>query len=144
MSGKCLFAILVFLNMREHMMSWKRFVDDTITSIKPASIPYVINVLNSFHSNIELTYEEEKYGQISFLDVLLVRKNDTFETTVDRKPTNNGIYLHWNSFAQNTRKRGTLRSIIARAYDVCSNDETRIFKNKDRFLKDKWIPKVGI
>ena len=125
-------------------MSWKRFVDDTITSIKPASIPYVFNVLNSFHSNIELTYEEEKYGQISFLDVLLVRKNDTFETTVDRKPTNNGIYLHWNSFAQNTRKRGTLRSIIARAYDVCSNDEflkQEFSKIKTDFLKINGYPK---
>ena len=104
-------------------MSWKRFVDDTITSIKPMSIPYVINVLNSFDSNIEFTYEEEKDGQIPFLDVLLVRKNDIFETAVHRKPTNYGIYLHWNSFAPNTWKRRTLRSIITRAYDVCSNDE---------------------
>ena len=77
--------------LREHMMSWKRFVDDTITSIKPTSIPDVINVLNSFlHSNIEFTYEEEKDGQIPILDVL-VRKDDTFETTEHRKPTNNGI-----------------------------------------------------
>ena len=59
--------------LRGHMMSWKSFVDDTITSIKPTSVPYVINVLNSFHSNIEFTYEEEKDGQIPFLDVLLVR-----------------------------------------------------------------------
>ena len=111
------------------------------------SIPDVINVLNSFRSNIQFTYEEEKDGQIPFLDVLLVRKNYTFETTVYRKPTNNGIFLYWNSFAPNTWKRVTLRSIITRAYDVCSNDEifeTKTFKSKDRFLKDKWIPKVGI
>ena len=83
----------------EHMMLWKRFVDHTTTSIKPTSIQYVINVLNSFHSNIEFTYEEEKDGQIPFLDVLIVRKNDTFETTVYRKPANmvyiyTGIRLH--------------------------------------------------
>ena len=84
------------------MMSWKRFVDDTITSIKPMSIPYVFNVLNSFDSNTEITYEEEKDGQIPFLDLILVRKNYTFETTVYKKPTNNGVYLHWNSFAPNT------------------------------------------
>ena len=130
----------------EHMISWKRFVDDTITSIKPISIPYVINVLNSFHSNIEFTYEQEKDGQIPFLDVLLVRKNDTFKTTVYRKPTNNCIYLHWNSFVANTWKRGTLRSIITRAYDVCSNDEflkQELSKIKADFLKIngylKWV-----
>ena len=146
--------------LREHMMSWKRFVDDTITSIKSASIPYVINVLNSFHSNTEFTYEEEKDGQIPFLDVLLVRKNDTFKTTVYRKPKNNGIYLHWNSFAPNTWnsfapnmwnsfvpntwKRGTLRSIITRAYDVCSNDEIlkqELSKIKTDFLKINRYPK---
>ena len=122
----------------EHMISWERFVDDTITSIKPMSIPYVINVLHSFHSNIELTYEEEKDGQIPFLDVLLVRKNDTFETT------NNGIYLHWNSFAPNTSKCGTLRSIITRAYDVCSNDEflkQELSKTKADFSKINGCPK---
>ena len=94
--------------LRGHMMSWKSFVDDTITSIKRTSVTYVINVLNSFHSNTEFTNEEEKDGQIPFLDVLLVRKNDTFETTVHRKPTNNGIYLQWNSFTPSTWKRGTL------------------------------------
>ena len=55
-----------------------------------------------FTVTLKITYEEEKDGQIPFLDVLLVRKNDTFETTVYRKPRNNGIYLHWNSFAPNT------------------------------------------
>ena len=130
--------------LREHMMSWKRFVDDTMTSIKPMSIPYVINVLNSFHSNIEFTYEEEKDGQIPFLDVLLVRKNGTFETTVYRKLTNNGIYLHWKSFAPNTWKRGILRSIITRAYHVCSNDEVlkqELSKIKTDFLKINGYPK---
>ena len=128
----------------EHMISWKRFVDDTITSIKPMSIPYVINVLNSFQSNIEFTYEEEKDGQIPFLDVLLVRKNDTFKTTGYTKPTNNGIYLHWNSFVPNTWKHGTLRSIITRAYDACSNDEflkQELSKIKADFLKINGYPK---
>ena len=44
--------------------------------------------------------------------MLLIEKNDTFKTNVYRKPTNKGIYLHWNSFAPETWKRGTLRSII--------------------------------
>ena len=41
-------------------MPWKTFVDDTITCIKPSSIPHVFEVLNSFHSNIQITYEEEQ------------------------------------------------------------------------------------
>ena len=34
--------------LSEHM-PWKRFVDDTITCIKPTSILHVIKLLNSFH-----------------------------------------------------------------------------------------------
>ena len=71
-----------------HMMPWKRFVDNTIICIKTTSIPDVIKVLNTFHSNIQFTYKRERGGKIPFLDVLLIRKNDTFETAVYRKPTN--------------------------------------------------------
>ena len=59
---------------------------------------------------MQFTYEEERDGKIPFLDALLIRKNDAFETAVCRKPTNMGIYLHWNSFAPET-------------YDICSSDE---------------------
>ena len=129
--------------LSEHMMPWKRFVDDTITCIKTTSIPHVIKVLNTFHSNIQFTYEEERDGKIPFLDVLLIRKNNTFETTVYRKPTNKGIYLHWNSFAPETWKRGTLRSIINRAYDICSNDEflrLELSRIKHDFIKINGYP----
>ena len=80
----------------EHMMPWKRFADDTVTCIKSTSIPHVIEVRNSFHSNIQFTHEEERDGKVPFLEVLLIKKNDTFQTTAYRKPTNKGIYLHWN------------------------------------------------
>ena len=109
--------------LSEHMMPWKTFVDDTITCIKPSSIPHVFEVLNSFHSNIQITYEEEQDRKIPFLDVLLIKKNEAFEKTIYRKPTNKGIYLHWNSFAPKTWKHAILRSVIHKAYDICSNVE---------------------
>ena len=42
--------------------------------------------------------------------------------TVFRKGTNNDIYIHWRSFAPMAWKKGTLRTLIRRAYTVCSND----------------------
>ena len=59
----------------EHMNPWKRHVDDTISIIKKTSISRVLTVLNSFHKNIEFTYEMEENGKIAFLDVLIIRKN---------------------------------------------------------------------
>ena len=43
-------------------MPWKRFIDNMTTCIKPTSIPHVIKVLNSFHSNIQFRNKEtEKF-----------------------------------------------------------------------------------
>ena len=51
-----------------------------------------------------------------------MRCNAKLETTVFRKETNNDIYLQWRSFAPMTWKKGTLQTLIRRAYTVCSND----------------------
>ena len=78
--------------------------------------------MNKFHQNIKFTYEVEHNGKISFLDVLLMRCNGKLETTIFCKETYNDIYLHWRSFAPMTWKKGTLQTLIRRAYTVCSND----------------------
>ena len=108
--------------LENFMQPWKRYVDDTITYIKREFITNVIDILNKFHQNIKFTYEVEHNGKISFLDVLLMRCNNKLETTVFRKETNNDIYLHWRSFAPMTWKKDILRTLIRRAYTVCSND----------------------
>ena len=51
-----------------------------------------------------------------------MRNNGKLETTVFRKETNNNIYLYWRSFVPITWKKGALRTLIRRAYTVCSND----------------------
>ena len=99
-------------NLMKHMSPWKRYVDNTIAVIKLSSIEHVLSILNSFHQNIEFTYELEQNGKINFLDVTLIRTNDTLQITIYRKSTHNGVYLHWNSFAPRTRKCGTLRTIL--------------------------------
>ena len=82
----------------QYMASWKRCVDDTISYVKFDCIESVLNTLNSFHANISFTYEQEcddaKNSMISFLDVLIMKKNNTIETTAYRKQNHNDIYLH--------------------------------------------------
>ena len=55
--------------LQKVIKSWKRYVDDTITYIKPDIITDVIDILNKFHENIKFTYEVEHNGKTSFLDV---------------------------------------------------------------------------
>ena len=124
--------------LTEHMNTWKKYADDTISIIKETSISCVLTVLNNFHKNVDFTYEMEENGKIEFLDVLIIRHNDTLKTTVYRKKTHNGVYLHWKSFASPTWNRSKLRSIITRAYIICSTQkylEAILIKIKHEFTQ---------
>ena len=68
--------------LTEYMTPWKRHVDGTIATIKLTSIDYALMILNTFQKNIKFTYESEINRKISFLDVLLIRKNGTLEITI--------------------------------------------------------------
>ena len=87
-----------------HLHFGKRCVDDTLTIVEEGSINLVLQQLNSFHPNIQFTFEMESSRRISFLDILIIRKKSKIETTVYRK-ADTGIYLNWFSFAPNTWKR---------------------------------------
>ena len=58
--------------------------------------------------------------------MLLIKKDNYIDTTVYRKTTNTDVYLHWESFAPTTWKRGTLRTLLQRAFIICSTDDLRI------------------
>ena len=73
--------------------------------------------------NIQCTYEAESNNMLPFLDVLVTRKNSNIETTVYRKSTNSDIYSNWDSFSAKSWKRGKLRTVIKRAYVVCSTTD---------------------
>ena len=83
--------------LSQYMTSWKRHVDDIISYVKVDCIENVLYTLNSFRANISVIYEQECDGMISFLDVLIMRKINTIETTIYRKQTHNEMYLHWES-----------------------------------------------
>ena len=133
---------------------WKRYVDDTFCFVNSNSINYVLESLNSFHSNINFTIEIEKEKKIAFLDILLIHNKDLVSTTVYRKKTNTNLYINWKSFSPNNWKRGTLKTLVSRAYDICSNEKylkeelnyiETVFKHQNSYpswVTDKVIKQV--
>ena len=119
--------------LREHMSPRKRYVDDTISYIKEESIEHVLSKLNSYHDNIEFTYEIENDSKLPFLNVLVIRKDYEVETRVYSISTNNDIDLHWQSFSPTTWKRGTIQTLVSRAFKVCSNNQQ--LQNEIKHLK---------
>ena len=77
------------------------------------------------------------------LDILIIRKNNALKTTVYRKKTHNGVYLHWKSFMSSTWKQRTLHSLITRAYTICSTNEypqAELLKTKHEFTQTDGYP----
>ena len=98
-----------------HLRFRKRYIDDHIMEIvKEGSINYVHQQLNSFHPNMQFSFEMEKQGRILSLDISIIRKKSSIETTVYRKSTDTGIYLNCFPFASNTCNTETKLGYIYR------------------------------
>ena len=86
----------------DNISHWRRYVDDTFVFIKKGYVEHVLVRLNSFHKNIQFTYELESF--VTKLDVLLIGKGNKIENTVCRKSTTSDIYLNWGLFSPVTWK----------------------------------------
>ena len=110
--------------MGDRLLHWMRYVDDTFAFVKPNQEQEIQQVLNSFHENIQFTYENEQSDRIAFLDVSVSRGTDgKLETNVYRKPTNTDVYMNWDSYAPSTWKIATLKSLIKRAFMISSTQQ---------------------
>jgi len=137
------------------MSLWVRYIDDTFATIDLDYINTTLNTLNNFHPNIKFTHELETNRSLSFLDVTVLRHNSSVETTVFRKPTHNGTYLHWNSFLLKTWKLSTLKSLVLRANKICSTPALKtqqlnyipnVFEHKNgypKYIIEKTINNIG-
>ena len=61
-------------------------------------------------------------------------------TTFFRKDTQNDVYLNWESFSPISWKRGTLKSLISRAYMLCSNQS--LLEKELEHLKNAFHKKM--
>ena len=101
---------------------YKRYVDDTFILFKDKShVGLFLNYLNSQHPNIKFTAELEKDCKLSFLDVLIHRENNQFQSSVFRKSTFTGLGMSFFSYCTFRFKINIVRTLLSRAYKVCSN-----------------------
>ena len=55
--------------------------------------------------------ERERQNRIFFLDIAIIREDETFTATVYRKPTFSGVYTHLDSFLPSNYKFGTVYTL---------------------------------
>ncbi|KAI5631699.1 reverse transcriptase (RNA-dependent DNA polymerase) domain-containing protein [Phthorimaea operculella] len=102
---------------------WLRCVDDVFAIVKKDKVETLMEHLNSVHSKIKFTVENEAGGTLPFLDVLVMRMNDgSLRHTVYRKPTHTDRYLKADSHHHPQHLSSVPRSLINRALRLCHPD----------------------
>ena len=126
---------------------YKRYVDDTFILFRDAShAKLFLDYINSKHSNIKFTLETECNSQLPFLDILVRRSNNNFETSVFRKNTFSGLGMSYFSFCCKIFKINNVETLLHRAYNICSNltDLHAEFKFLIIFFHSNGYPKILI
>ena len=101
---------------------WKHYVDDTFTALPKTLITPFLDHLNGIEPSIKFTVEEERDGQLAFLDVLLRREDDvTISTSVHRKATHTNQYLSFRSYYPTAHKVAVVRTLMTRAENLSSS-----------------------
>ena len=100
---------------------YKRYVDDTFLLLRDHShIKRFFNFLNEQHTRIQFTFEIEKQNSFSFLDVLIYKVDDDFDTSSYRKPTSTGFDLQYSSSTPSIYKFNLINCLLDRAYKINS------------------------
>ena len=130
-----------------------RYVDDTLVLAKPSDINLILNKLNSSGKSlgtrlpdIQFTHEQfvdnNEDVEVHFLDIKLTSNG----TSIFRKSTHTGQYIHLSSFTPWSYTIAWIRSLVHRAYKICSNeslisDEMRKIR---KFMSWNGFPKTLI
>ena len=103
-------------------ITYKRYVDDTFLIFKsPDDVNQFLDYLNDKHPNIKFTSEIENNRCLPFLDINIKRVNNSFTTSVYRKPTFTGLMTKFSSAIPNQYKKNLVTTLVIRAYNICSN-----------------------
>ena len=103
-----------------YLCNWKRYVDNIHAYVNLEKADFILRKLNSYHPNIQFTFELEKNKPITCLDVLVKRTvTNQIETCVHSKETSPDLCINWNSYESVEWKIGTLRNIVKRAKTAC-------------------------
>ena len=100
-----------------------RYVDDTfiIMNGEQSDVDQLIKFVNTLHPKLKCTCESEKDYQLPFLDVKVIKQRTKYETTINKKETNTGQLLHWQSCQAKKYKIGLIKTLTYRALNICSS-----------------------
>ena len=102
---------------------WVRLIDDTLSvwDSKDIFLDFFA-FLNTLHPGIKWTNEMEEEGKLAIFDILIIRTETGYDTTVYRKKSASDRYIHYTSAQVWKEKACAIRTLKSRAIDYCSTE----------------------
>ena len=101
---------------------YKRYVDDIFVLFSSKEhLQLFVDYMNKQHKCLKFTSEAENDNSFSFLDIKITRHNQQFKTSVYRKPTFSGVFIHYESYVDQTYKKSLIDPLLFRCFSICSD-----------------------
>ena len=121
-------------------------MDDTLATVKniPTATAFLATI-NEARPAISFTMEVENNNKLSFIGMELIKIGKQLKKCVNRKTTNKGLFLHYQSHVDARYKRSLLITMLNRAHRLSSSPDL-FAKECDTlraiFLKVKYPEKL--
>ena len=108
--------MLSYLNREKTVKKLLSFSKNTMLLIKPEAKQLVLDLFNSFHESLRFTYDRLENEIPDSLNIKMLPQG----STIYRKNTHTGQYVHYDSFAPWNSIISSILSLVTRAKRVCS------------------------
>ena len=99
-----------------------------------------MNVLNQAQNNLTLSKEIKTNHFLSFLDIVIKRREDGFIQHSDyRKTSGKGQYLNFHSYCTIQYKRGLVRTLFDRVSRICTSNTRQKVNDINGYFRSKRI-----
>ena len=118
-----------------------RYVEDILLVL--SKIQTLRSLKENFEANsvLKFTCEVEAKNGLPFQDCTVMKTSHRLPTDIHVKETNTGECLNYYSFAPRRYKTGVIKTMLNRAYNMCSNwgmMHKEITRLKQMFINNKY------
>ena len=115
-----------------YILLWLRYIDDILEVVKKDQVQQLTDHVNQVDKSgcIKFTCAQESEGSLAFLDIQIIKKDDSVKLLVYRKPTHTDQYLNYQSHHPLHQKLGVIRTLFDRKDLIVTEEEDKIVQEK--------------
>ena len=111
----------------------KRYVDDCLVCARKEQQEAIFNSFNEVHQRMQFTIEQERMGEIKFLDTILRRESKIITTEWFPRDIQ-GRYLDFHSISPFSHKKNTIIALVDRALKLTHTDYRERTLNSVKYI----------